>query len=84
MSPTIKSNEDFFEVVVAAQDKGALGEAAMIAEGNFAKVVNPNVFTDPAVISDHQIPRILDSNTRLDDQIYAQFWLRKIEEWTVS
>ena len=38
--------------MVAAKKKGTLGEAAVASDCDLAKVVNPHVFTYPAVAAD--------------------------------
>ena len=43
-------------VVVAAEQQGALREAAVVAKGDLAQIVDPHVFADPAVVTDGEFP----------------------------
>ena len=57
----------FLEVVVAAEEKRALGEAAVVSEGDLAEVVDPHVFADPAVVAHGELPRVFDGDARFED-----------------
>ena len=67
-------------VVVAAQKQGALGEAAVVAEGDLAEVVDPHVLTDPAVVTDGEFPWVLDGNARLEDHAASDVCAKKAQE----
>ena len=44
-----------------------MGEAAVVAKGDLAEVVDPHVFADPAVVTHRELPRVLDGDARFED-----------------
>lgn len=66
--------------MVAAKEEGALGEAAVVAEGDLAEVVNPYVLADPAVVTDGEFPGVLDGDARLEDHAAPHFGAEKAQE----
>ena len=54
------------EVVIARAGVHALGQADMLADADFGRVVDPDVFTEPAVIADEEPPRELHTEPWLD------------------
>ena len=57
-----------------------MGKAAVVTKGNLAEVVDPCVFTDPAVIADCELPRVLDSNARFEDHTAPDVCAEKAQE----
>ena len=58
--------------MVASAEVGTLGQADPIAQGNAGKIVNPDIFTQPAVIAAAQPPRKLDPQSRLESTASPQ------------
>ena len=52
--------------MVAGAEVGALGEAHPITEGDGGEVVEPGVFRQPAVVTDHEAPGEFDAQTGLE------------------
>ena len=50
----------FFIVVVAGEEQGSLGEAAIRAYLDSGEVIDPRVFPDPGMVSDLQVPGVFD------------------------
>ena len=54
------------EVVIARAGVYALGDANMVPDADFSRIVDPDVFTEPAVIADAEPPRELHTEPWLD------------------
>ena len=74
----------FLVVVVAAKEEGALGEAAVVAEGDLAEVVDPHVLANPAVVTDGEFPGVLDGDARFEDHAAADVGAEKAKEGTLE
>lgn len=70
----------FLVVVVAAEEEGALGEAAVVAEGDLAEVVDPHVLADPAVVAHGELPRVFDGDARFEDHATTHFGAEKAQQ----
>ena len=60
-------------VVISGAKVGALGDADIRANGDRHEVVDPGAFAEPDMITDNEVPRVLDMDTRFDDQPFADF-----------
>ena len=61
----------FLIVVVAGEEHGSLGEAAIGADLYGGKIVDPNIFSDPGVVSDLEEPRVFDVYRWVDADAFA-------------
>ena len=67
-------------VVVAAEQQGALREAAMASDRDLAEVVDPHVFADPGVVTDGEFPWVLDGDSRLEDHAASNSGAEKSQQ----
>lgn len=61
----------FLVVVVAGEEHGSLGEAAIGADMHCSEVINPDIFSYPGVVSDLQEPGVFDVNRWVDADTFA-------------
>ena len=52
----------------------------MVAEGDLTEVVDPHIFTNPAVVTDGQFPGVLDGDARLEDHAAPDVCTEKAQE----
>ena len=57
-----------------------MGEAAVVAEGDLTEVVNPHIFSYPAVVSHSEFPRVLDCDARFEDHATPDFRAKEAQE----
>ena len=69
-----------FVVVVAAKEKGALGQATVVAYGHLAEVVDPDLIPNPAVVPDGQFPRVLDGHAWLHHDPSANLGPKRLQQ----
>jgi hypothetical protein len=62
----------FAPVVVAGAKVNALGKANVIFENDGGKVINPEVFAEPAVVTDRQAPGEFDAHAGFDTAAVAE------------
>ena len=57
--------------MISRTQKGALGDADVVTDFNDCHIVNPAILSEPGVFPNREQPRILHSNTRLNDHAKA-------------
>ena len=70
----------FLEVVVPAQEERSLGKTTMIPKSDLSEVVNPNVFANPAVVSNDQFPRVLNGHAWFDDDAFPYSSSKRLQK----
>jgi len=67
-------------IVVATEQHRTLRDAAMWSDGHRDEVVNPHPFSDPGVVPDLKLPRILDGEPRFEHDTSAYACAETAEE----
>lgn len=63
----------FLVIVVTAEKQGPLRDADIVADLHLDQAVYPDVFADPNIIGDDDVPGVFDVDMRLNDYIVAYF-----------
>lgn len=58
--------------MIASKEQGTLRDTYIAANDNLIKIINPAIFSQPTIITYHQVPRRLDDDIVLDDKALAQ------------
>ena len=66
--------------MIASKEQGTLRDTYIAANDNLIKIINPAIFTQPAIITYHQVPRQLDDDIVLDDQALANLRTKGTEQ----
>ena len=66
-------------VVVAGAEVDALGDAAVAADADRREGVEPGTLSDPAMVTDFQVPGILDVDRRFEHHTLANFGAEEAE-----
>ena len=59
-----------------------MGEAAVVAEGDMAEVVDPHVLANPAVVTNGEFPGVFDGDARFEDHASPDVGAEKAKEGT--
>lgn len=70
----------FFIVVVAGEEQGSLGEAAISTDLHGGEVIDPGAFPDPGMVSDLQVPRILNIYGWVDTDSLPYFGSKQTQQ----
>ena len=62
-----------FVIVIPTEQQGTLRNAHMAADGDGAKVVDPNILPNPNMVTNNRLPRVFNGYTRFDDNAFANF-----------
>lgn len=57
--------------MIASKEQSTLRDTYITANDNLIKIIYPAIFTQPAIITNHQISWRLDDDIVLDDQALA-------------
>jgi hypothetical protein len=54
-------------IVIPCAKVGSLRDADIRSNLNMAKIIDPDILSYPGIVADTEVPRVLHSDTRLDD-----------------
>ena len=63
----------FFVIVITAEQQGTLRNAHMASDSDVVQVIDPDILTDPNMITNNQPPRVFNGHTRFDNYAFANF-----------